>query len=48
MEKKSVMKKITGSREALLAIVLIVLFVIITAINPVSYTHLTLPTKSKV
>ena len=30
MEKKSVMKKITGSREALLAIVLIVLFVIIT------------------
>ena len=34
MEKKSVMKKITGSREALLAIVLIVLFVIITAINP--------------
>ena len=34
MEKKSVMKKITGSREALLAVVLIVLFVIITAINP--------------
>ena len=26
MEKKSVMKKITGSREALLAVVLIVLF----------------------
>ena len=34
MEKKSVMKKITGSREALLAIVLIVLFVTITAITP--------------
>ena len=34
MEKKSVMKKITGSREALLAVVLIVLFVIVTAINP--------------
>ena len=34
MEKKSVMKKITGSREALLAVVLIVLFVIITAIIP--------------
>ena len=26
MEKKSVMKKITGSREALLAVVLIVLY----------------------
>ena len=34
MEKKSVMKKITGSREALLAVVLIVLFIIVTAINP--------------
>ena len=34
MEKKSFMKKLTGSREALLAVVLIVLFVIITAINP--------------
>ena len=34
MEKKSLMKKITGSREALLAVVLIVLFVIVTAINP--------------
>ena len=38
MEKKSVMKKITGSREALLAIVLIVLFVIITAIKKISVT----------
>ena len=34
MEKKSVIKKITGSREALLAIIVIVLFAIITAISP--------------
>lgn len=34
MQKKSFMKKLTGSREALLAAVLIVLFIIITAINP--------------
>ena len=34
MKKKSTLKKITGSREALLAVVLIVLFVIVTAISP--------------
>ena len=34
MEKKSFMKKLTGSREALLAVVLILLFVVITIINP--------------
>jgi rhamnose transport system permease protein len=34
MEKKSLMKKITGSREALLAIILILLFVIITLRSP--------------
>lgn len=34
MEKKSLVKKLTGSREALLAVVLIVLFIAITAINP--------------
>lgn len=34
MEKKSLVKKLTGSREALLAVVLIVLFIVITAINP--------------
>lgn len=34
MEKKSLVKKITGSREALLAIILIVLFIIITALSP--------------
>lgn len=34
MEKKSLIKKLTGSREALLAVVLIVLFVIVTVINP--------------
>lgn len=34
MKQKSLMKRITGSREALLAIVLIVLFVIVTAISP--------------
>ena len=32
MEKKSLVKKLTGSREALLAVVLIVLFIVITAI----------------
>ena len=36
MKQKSLMKRITGSREALLAIVLIVLFVIVTAISPSS------------
>lgn len=34
MEKKSFIKKLTGSREALLAAVLIVLFVVVTVINP--------------
>ena len=34
MEKKSVLKKITGSREALLAVILILLFVIVTIISP--------------
>ena len=34
MEKKSVIKKITGSREALLAIIVIVLFAVVTAISP--------------
>lgn len=34
MEKKSFMKKLTSSREALLAVVLILLFVVITIINP--------------
>lgn len=34
MEKKSVLKKITGSREALLAIILIILFAIVTVISP--------------
>lgn len=34
MEKKSLIKKITGSREALLAIVLILLFAVVTAISP--------------
>lgn len=34
MEKKSVMKKITGSREALLAVILVLLFVIVSAIQP--------------
>ena len=34
MEKKSVMKKITGSREALLAVILILLFAAITVVSP--------------
>lgn len=34
MEKKSLMKKITGSREALLAVILILLFIVITIISP--------------
>ena len=34
MEKKSVLKKITGSREALLAVILILLFAIVTVISP--------------
>mgnify|MGYP000043113587 FL=1 len=34
MEKKSVIKKITGSREALLAIIVIVLFAVVTVISP--------------
>ncbi|MDO4275693.1 MAG: ABC transporter permease [Eubacteriales bacterium] len=34
MEKKSLVKKITGSREALLAVILILLFAVITVISP--------------
>ena len=34
MEKKSFLKKLTGSREALLAVILILLFAVITAISP--------------
>ena len=34
MEKKSIIKKITGSREALLSVILILLFAIVTAIQP--------------
>ena len=34
MEKKSFIKKLTGSREALLAAVLLVLFIVVTVINP--------------
>lgn len=34
MEKKSVIKKITGSREALLAVILVLLFAAITAVSP--------------
>lgn len=34
MEKKSFVKKITGSREALLAVILILLFAIVTVISP--------------
>lgn len=34
MEKKSFVKKITGSREALLAIILLILFAVVTAISP--------------
>ena len=34
MEKKSVLKKITGSREALLAVILIILFAAITIVSP--------------
>ena len=34
MEKKSIMKKITGSREALLAVILILLCLVVTAISP--------------
>lgn len=34
MKEKSVLKKITGSREALLAVILILLFAIVTAISP--------------
>ena len=34
MEKKSFMKKLTGSREALLAVILILLFAVITVISP--------------
>lgn len=34
MEKKSFIKKLTGSREALLAVILILLFVVITIISP--------------
>ena len=33
MEKKSFMKKLTGSREALLAVILVLLFVVITIIS---------------
>lgn len=34
MEKKSIIKKITGSREALLVVILILLFAVVTAIQP--------------
>lgn len=34
MKEKSVLKKITGSREALLAVILILLFAVVTACNP--------------
>lgn len=34
MEKKSLVKRITGSREALLAVILILLFAVITVISP--------------
>lgn len=34
MEKKSFMKKITGSREALLAIILLILFAVVTVMSP--------------
>lgn len=34
MEKKSLMKKITGSREALLAIILLILFAVVTVMSP--------------
>lgn len=34
MEKKSLVKKITGSREALLAIILLILFAVVTVISP--------------
>lgn len=34
MEKKSFIKKLTGSREALLAVILILLFVVVTMISP--------------
>ncbi|MDO4339947.1 MAG: ABC transporter permease [Eubacteriales bacterium] len=34
MKEKSVLKKITGSREALLAVILVLLFVIVTVISP--------------
>ena len=34
MEKKSFIKKLTGSREALLAVILVLLFVVITIISP--------------
>ena len=33
MEKKSVMKKITGSREALLAVIVVLLFLVMTIIS---------------
>ena len=38
MEKKSIMKKITGSREALLAVILILLCLVVTAISPAFLT----------
>ncbi|MCD7819053.1 MAG: ABC transporter permease [Lachnospiraceae bacterium] len=38
MEKKSLMKRITGSREALLAVILILMIVIVTIINPAFFT----------
>lgn len=34
MEKKSFIKKLTGSREALLAVILLLLFVVVTVISP--------------
>ena len=38
MEKKSLLKKITGSREASLVIVLVVLCILVTIINPAFLT----------
>ena len=41
MEKKSVIKKITGSREALLAIIVVVLFAVVTVISVIPYAEVT-------
>ena len=45
MEKKSFMKKLTGSREALLAVILVLLFVVITIISPSFLTFKSLTDK---